>query len=370
MTSWPARAPPATPSGPNRTASTSGVSETQTTTTSVARATAAGVSARATPSASSSGARSGTAVPGRDGEPGPGEVGGHRRAHRAQPQEADPFAAHRPSRCCYARPHHATRSPAGWRGATPAWEGPMPLVAQLAALLAAAIHVWFFVLESVALQPAARRGPVRAHDAGADRRRPADGLQPGLLQPVPGRRDRGRASPRSPSGAVDRRPGDRPLRLPRAWSGPGSCCSSTSRRLRPGGADPGGAAARRDRRPHCSFARRPRAGSEPRARGSAHRVKGYWRARRDSNPRPSGPQPDALSTELRAHACRRHRPERTRRKLAEREGFEPSEQVTPLNGLANRRTRPLCDLSVARRPESYHGPRRRPAIPHSGTLRR
>ena len=27
-----------------------------------------------------------------------------------------------------------------------------------------------------------------------------------------------------------------------------------------------------------------------------------WRARRDSNPRPSGPQPDALSTELRAHA--------------------------------------------------------------------
>src|SRR5690242_1059579 len=32
--------------------------------------------------------------------------------------------------------------------------------------------------------------------------------------------------------------------------------------------------------------------------------------------------------------------------MAEREGFEPSKQVTPLNGLANRRTRPLCDLSV------------------------
>jgi hypothetical protein len=31
--------------------------------------------------------------------------------------------------------------------------------------------------------------------------------------------------------------------------------------------------------------------------------------------------------------------------MAEREGFEPSEQVTPLSGLANRRTRPLCDLS-------------------------
>jgi hypothetical protein len=33
--------------------------------------------------------------------------------------------------------------------------------------------------------------------------------------------------------------------------------------------------------------------------------------------------------------------------VAEREGFEPSEQVAPLNGLANRRTRPLCDLSDA-----------------------
>ena len=39
--------------------------------------------------------------------------------------------------------------------------------------------------------------------------------------------------------------------------------------------------------------------------------------------------------------------------MAEREGFEPSKQVTPLNGLANRRTRPLCDLS-ARGVEGYH----------------
>ena len=70
---------------------------------------------------------------------------------------------------------------------------------------------------------------------------------------------------------------------------------------------------------------------------------GCWRARRDSNSRPSGPQPDALSTELRAHAC-------GRAGLAEREGFEPSEQVTPLNGLANRRTRPLCDLSQSGQP--------------------
>src|SRR5262245_13483561 len=76
---------------------------------------------------------------------------------------------------------------------------------------------------------------------------------------------------------------------------------------------------------------------------------GTWRARRDSNSRPLGPQPNALSTELRAHATLR------RGRVAEREGFEPSEQVTPLNGLANRRTRPLCDLSVAQRWPCYHG---------------
>jgi hypothetical protein len=33
------------------------------------------------------------------------------------------------------------------------------------------------------------------------------------------------------------------------------------------------------------------------------------------------------------------------RSVAEREGFEPSEEETPFSGLANRRTRPLCDLS-------------------------
>ncbi len=34
-----------------------------------------------------------------------------------------------------------------------------------------------------------------------------------------------------------------------------------------------------------------------------------------------------------------------REPVAEREGFEPSEEETPFSGLANRRTRPLCDLS-------------------------
>ena len=32
--------------------------------------------------------------------------------------------------------------------------------------------------------------------------------------------------------------------------------------------------------------------------------------------------------------------------LAEREGFEPSKGFKALTGLANQRTRPLCDLSV------------------------
>ena len=94
MTSWPSRAPSATPSGPNRTASTSGVSETQTTTASAARATSAGLSARATPRSSSSGARSGDRFQAVTVEPGPGEVRGHRRAHRAEPDEADPVVCH------------------------------------------------------------------------------------------------------------------------------------------------------------------------------------------------------------------------------------------------------------------------------------
>ena len=42
--------------------------------------------------------------------------------------------------------------------------------------------------------------------------------------------------------------------------------------------------------------------------------------------------------------------------LAEREGFEPSKQVTPLGGLANRCTRPLCDLSVTGRDSTIGAP--------------
>ena len=45
----------------------------------------------------------------------------------------------------------------------------------------------------------------------------------------------------------------------------------------------------------------PGIGTTPRLfRGVVSRSK-CWRARRDSNPRPLGPQPNALSTELRAH---------------------------------------------------------------------
>ena len=85
------------------------------------------------------------------------------------------------------------------------------------------------------------------------------------------------------------------------------------------------------------------------AADSGGRHAGDWRAREDSNLRPSGPQPDALSTELRARATA----------MAEREGFEPSEEETPFNGLANRRTRPLCDLSASGADDSM-GPSERP----------
>ena len=86
-----------------------------------------------------------------------------------------------------------------------------------------------------------------------------------------------------------------------------------------------------------------------------------WRAREDSNLRPSGPQPDALSTELRAR----------RDAMAEREGFEPSEEEIPFNGLANRRTRPLCDLSASGADDSMgpSGPGlRQPVLPIAATL--
>ena len=53
MTRPPAASPSPTPSGPRMTASTSGVSETQTTTTSEARATSAGEPASVPPSSTS-----------------------------------------------------------------------------------------------------------------------------------------------------------------------------------------------------------------------------------------------------------------------------------------------------------------------------
>ena len=57
MISVPSWAPAATPSGPKRTASTSGVSDTQTTTMSLAAATSAAVAANVAPRSASSGAR-------------------------------------------------------------------------------------------------------------------------------------------------------------------------------------------------------------------------------------------------------------------------------------------------------------------------
>ena len=60
-----------------------------------------------------------------------------------------------------------------------------------------------------------------------------------------------------------------------------------------------------------------------------------------------------------------HPNDRVRIAVAEREGFEPSEEETPFNGLANRRTRPLCDLSQTGADDSM-GPLERPAETPAG----
>src|SRR5262245_19754603 len=54
---------------------------------------------------------------------------------------------------------------------------------------------------------------------------------------------------------------------------------------------------------------------EPSATEGSSVFLGMWRARRDSNSRPLGPQPNALSTELRAHAWRRGRESNPRSRL-------------------------------------------------------
>ena len=155
MTSCPARAPSATPSGPNRTASTSGVSETQTTTTSRRRATSAGCRRAVDAEVVELRRPAGRPVPGGDLEARPG------RGWRPSPR---PSSRARGSR--FARPLIASLAATLAAHASHRPEDPlMPLVAQLAALLAAAIHVWFFVLESVAV----RRGRASRPGSGSGR---------------------------------------------------------------------------------------------------------------------------------------------------------------------------------------------------------
>ena len=98
------------PSGPNRTASTSGVSETQMTTMSAAAAASAGVAATRTPSSASSGARPGVRFQAVTGKAGTGQVGGHGRAHRPEPEERDA--------ACPAWSGRSCRGSAGRPGAT------------------------------------------------------------------------------------------------------------------------------------------------------------------------------------------------------------------------------------------------------------
>ena len=85
----PTRAPSATPSSPNRTASTSGVSDTQMTTIGVSATASAGVARHLDAELRELGRPARRPVPGGDREAGARQVGGHRRAHRAQPEEGD-----------------------------------------------------------------------------------------------------------------------------------------------------------------------------------------------------------------------------------------------------------------------------------------
>src|SRR5439155_364087 len=237
MTSWPSRAPSAAPLGPNRTASTSGVSDTQTTTASVAVATAAGLSARVTPRSSSSGPRPGLRFQAVTVKP----------ARARLPAIAAPIV---PS------PRNPIRSSAILASLLPSPRimhrreaGRMPVVAQVAALIAAAIHVWFFVLESVLFS------------------RPGVAARFGLR-------------------TAEQIAAVRPMAFNQGF--------------------------------YNLFLAVGIAAGVAQIAGGAE--------------------------------------------VAGREGFEPSEQVAPLNGLANRRTRPLCDLSVARRATCYHARPSRPTL--------
>jgi hypothetical protein len=60
---------------------------------------------------------------------------------------------------------------------------PVSIVAVIAALLAAGLHTFFWYLESIA-SATRRRGDGSDPQPGGRRHHPADGLQPGLLQPV------------------------------------------------------------------------------------------------------------------------------------------------------------------------------------------
>ncbi len=91
----PGRRPARSPSSPCAMASTAAPSLSIVTTTSLARATSAGLAHASTPSSSASaraacGERFQTAV----SSPAPGDAPGHPRAHAAEAQEADAGAVH------------------------------------------------------------------------------------------------------------------------------------------------------------------------------------------------------------------------------------------------------------------------------------
>ena len=207
MTSWPARAPcRRAPSGPEQDGLDVGrVRDADDDDVGRGRRRRRASRPRSTPSSSSSGARSGLRFQAVTANPARARLAAIAAPIVPRPRKPIRSPLINRSRCCYARPHHATRPPADVAGLPIAAQGGSDAVRRPGrrARSPPPSTSSFFVLESVTVQPAERRGPVRADDAGADRGRPADGLQPGLLQPVPGARGRRPGSRSSRGGSVD-----------------------------------------------------------------------------------------------------------------------------------------------------------------------
>ena len=107
--------PAATPSGRTGLASTSGVSETQDHDDIAGAREGSRCRGLGRTEGDELAGAAGGPVPDGQGEAGPGEVGGHRRAHRPESHEADPF--HRPPPPAVRSGYSGAVADAGARGA-------------------------------------------------------------------------------------------------------------------------------------------------------------------------------------------------------------------------------------------------------------